>query len=192
MNATRHVSALASTVALIGLTAGPATAKRYSGVTMADEITVEGHRLLLNGMGKREATWLKIDVYVAGLYLPRRTTSSATILGADEPQRLHMVFVRDVDRDDITKAWSEGFQKNVDKQTLRTLGARITQLNSWMKKMHERDSLTFTYLPKTGTIIEINGQRMGVIEGRDFARALFSIWLGPKPPNAKLKKGLLQ
>jgi hypothetical protein len=29
------------------------------------------------------------------------------------------------------------------------------------------------------------------IEGADFARALFLIWLGKHPPNAGLKKGLL-
>ena len=186
-----HLTSLVSFVALTALAAGPAEAKKLGGVTMADQITVDGRRLVLNGMGKREATMFKVDVYVAGLYLPRPTSDPNAILAADEPRQLHLVFVRDVDRGDITEAWNDGFRKNVDKQTLETLRGRIDQLNGWMQKMRKRDTLTFTYLPGTGTIVEINGRRAGTIAGRDFARALFSIWLGKRPPNARLKKGLL-
>jgi hypothetical protein len=39
--------------------------------------------------------------------------------------------------------------------------------------------------------LEIKGKEMGVIEGKEFAQALFAIWLGPEPPTAALKKGLL-
>lgn len=191
MRATRTLSSLAAALALIALAAGPAVAKKLGGVTMVDHITVDGHRLVLNGMGLREATIFKVDVYVAGLYLPRSTSDPAAILGADEPRRLHLVFVRDVDRGDITKAWSKGFRNNVDKKTLAAIDLRVSQLNGWMKKMRDGDSLTFTYVPGSGTAVEINGRRAGVIEGRDFGRALFAIWLGPKPPNSKLKKGLL-
>ena len=37
----------------------------------------------------------------------------------------------------------------------------------------------------------MKGQGKGPIPGEDFARALFGIWLGPKPPNPDLKSGLL-
>jgi hypothetical protein len=39
--------------------------------------------------------------------------------------------------------------------------------------------------------VEIKGKEMGVIEGKEFAQALFAIWLGPEPPTAALKKGML-
>ncbi len=191
MRATRILFSLVSAIALIGLTAGPASAKKKAGVSMDDVIKVNGHQLVLNGMGLREATWLNIDVYVAGLYIPQRTSDPNAILGADEPKRLQLVFVRNVNRSDITDAWSEGFRKNVDKQTYAALGPRIKTLNGWMTKMHKRDILTFTYLPKAGTTVQINGQQLGVIPGRDFGRALFAIWLGSHPPNSGLKKGLL-
>jgi hypothetical protein len=29
------------------------------------------------------------------------------------------------------------------------------------------------------------------IEGEEFQRALLSVWLGPAPPNAELKKGIV-
>jgi hypothetical protein len=37
----------------------------------------------------------------------------------------------------------------------------------------------------------IDGVHKGVIQGADFARSLFAIWLGPKPPTSDLKRGLL-
>lgn len=191
MRATRFVSALVSAVVLIALSAGPASAKKKGGVSMDDVINVDGHKLVLNGMGIREATWLNIDVYVAGLYIPQRTSDPNAILGADEPKLLHMYFVRSVDRSDITDAWTEGFRKNSDKKTFEALRPRIKTLNDWMAKMHKRDTLTFTYLPGKGTLVYVDGKQMGVIPGRDFARALFAIWLGPHPPNSGLKKGLL-
>jgi hypothetical protein len=37
----------------------------------------------------------------------------------------------------------------------------------------------------------INGRPAGRIEGEDFARTFYAIWLGDHPPNAGLKQGLL-
>jgi len=39
--------------------------------------------------------------------------------------------------------------------------------------------------------VEFKGDVKGVVPGADFAQALFRIWLGPSPPNAGLKEGLL-
>ena len=37
----------------------------------------------------------------------------------------------------------------------------------------------------------LNGTPKGLIEGADFAAALFSIWLGPNPIDSKFKQALL-
>jgi hypothetical protein len=39
--------------------------------------------------------------------------------------------------------------------------------------------------------VGVNGTVKGTIAGDDFGRALFSIWLGSRPPNPGLKAGLL-
>ena len=36
----------------------------------------------------------------------------------------------------------------------------------------------------------MRGTDVGTIEGRDFADALFAVWLGPKPVQDDLKKAL--
>ncbi len=169
---------------------GPAHAGKLAGVTLPDTVTVAGKPLILNGMGLREATFLKIDVYVAGLYLPRVSSDPAAILGTDDAKQLVLRFVRDVDRDDIIEAWSNGFAGNAS-VPVAALRPQIARLNGWMPRFEDGDTLVFRYVPGDGVTVEVNGVRKGVIQGADFARSLFAIWLGPKPPTSDLKRGLL-
>lgn len=50
---------------------------------------------------------------------------------------------------------------------------------------------SLTYIPGKGTALALNGEPKGLIEGADFAAAVFSIWLGPKPMNKSFKKQIL-
>jgi len=170
--------------------AGPVLAGDLAGVTLPDRITLEGETLLLNGMGLREATLLKVDVYVAGLYLERKSSDPAAILASGEAKRLVMKFVRKVSREDLVRAWNEAFEKNTAKE-LPALKDRLATLNSWMADLATGDVITFTEIPDQGVKVELKGQDRGTLPGTDFARALWSVWLGPSPPNPGLKTGLL-
>ena len=161
------------------------------GVTMQDHITVSGKTLSLNGMGIREATWMNIDVYVAGLYLERTSSNPVTILGFPQTMRLQMQFVRGVSKSDLTDALHKGVEKNVGADARPRLKDRIARLTSWMSKIEKGQTMTFTWIPGKGTEVVVNGAVKGTIEGDDFGRALFSVWIGPNPPNNGLKKGLL-
>lgn len=169
---------------------GTARAGQKAGVTMPDRITVGDKQLVLNGMGLREATFLKVDVYVAGLYVEHPSSDPGQLVRNNENKRLVLRFVRDVGHGDIVDAWNAGFRNNAT-VPLAQLKPSIAQLNSWMPSFRDGDTLTFTYVPGAGVTVEINGQKKGVIAGEDFARSLFSIWLGPKPPTGDLKRGLL-
>lgn len=177
-------------IALFTMVPLHADAGRKAGVTMPEQITVAGKRLSLNGMGLREATMLKVDVYVAGLYVEQPSSNPAQLINSDETKVMVLTFVRDVDRDDITKAWSEGFEHN-PVVPHGTVQAEIDQLNGWMTGMKKGQTMTFTYVPSVGTTVNIAGKRVGTIQGQDFARSLFAIWLGNKPPTSALRKGLL-
>lgn len=170
--------------------AGPASAGKKAGVTMPDTYAVAGKQLTLNGMGLREATFFKVDVYVAGLYLEKVSSSPTKIVASNEAKVLVLRFVRDVGRDDITKAWSDGFKGNATVK-VASIQPLIDRLNAWMPSFNDGDTLSFIYVPADGVAVEINGVRKGVIKNDDFARSLFSIWLGPKPPTGDLKRGLL-
>lgn len=167
-----------------------ADAGRKSGVTMPEQITVAGKQLTLNGMGLREATMLKVDVYVAGLYVEHPSSNASELINSDETKVLALTFVRDVGRDDITKAWTEGFEHN-PVVPHGTVQREIDQLNGWMTGMKKGQTMTFTYVPGVGTTVNVAGRNMGTLQSTDFARSLFAIWLGPKPPTTSLRKGLL-
>jgi hypothetical protein len=172
------------------LAAATAMAGSRAGVTMPDKVRVEGKTLSLNGMGLREATFLKVDVYVAGLYVENVSSDPAKIVAANEVKAIVLRFKRDVGRDDIVKAWNQGFAGNAT-APLATLKPLIAHLNGWMPSFSKGDTLTFTVLPGKGVAVDINGKRKGVLGDDEFSRSLVSIWLGPKPPTSSLKRGLL-
>ena len=68
-----------STATLMALMAHPARAAECLGVTMPDEYKLGGDTLVLNGLGARFATMLKVEVYVAGLYLKERSHDPAAV-----------------------------------------------------------------------------------------------------------------
>ena len=177
-------------ILVIAALATPAAAGTKAGVTMPDQVTVGDKTLVLNGMGLREATLLKVDVYVAGLYVEQPSSNPAQLVGARQVKQLSLRFVRDVGHDDIVKAWREGFRNNATVPVAQ-LQPLIDQLDAWMPSFHTGDTLTFTFLPGAGVAVDINGARKGVLQGDDFARSLLSIWLGPTPPGSGLKRGLL-
>jgi len=166
-----------------------ALAMERDGVSYPDGITVDGTRLTLNGLGTREATMFKVNVYVAALYLENPSHDGDAICASDETRRLVLHFVRGVSGSDIADAWSEGFEKNAS--DLSAYRERIDRLNSWMSPMEDGDRMIFTYRPGQGLEVTVKGVPKGTISGSDFARVFFSIWLGDDPPNDGLREGLL-
>jgi hypothetical protein len=157
---------------------------------MPDTISVGTKVLALNGMGLREATWLKVDVYVAGLYVEHVSSDPTKIVAAEEMKVIVLRFKRDVARSDIVKAWNDGFAGNATIPVAK-LKSNIARLNTWMPRFSKGDTLMFTVVPGHGVAVDINGKRMGVLGDDDFGRSLVSIWLGAKPPTSALKTGLL-
>jgi len=69
--------------------------------------------------------------------------------------------------------------------------ADIDRLLGALEPVKEGDQMVFTYVPGTGTTLAINGKDKLTIAAPAFGPVLFSVWLGPKPPNADLKSGML-
>jgi Chalcone isomerase-like len=146
--------------------------------------------LELNGLGIRKATFLAVKVYVAGLYVPQKSSDAGAILGSNLPWQLTLRFIRDVDASDIRDAFEEGFESAAGEK-MATLRPRIDSLNARMADFKEGQYLTFANAPAKGVMIDVNGVVGSAIEGADFSTALLSIWIGRKPPNEDLKSGLL-
>ena len=164
-------------------------AGKYAGVQMPDQITVSGKTLLLNGMGVRKKLWIK--VYVAGLYLERRTANADEAVSASEVKRVVMHFLTNkATKSKMDNGWEDGFKDNVGNQ-VATLQSKINVFKSFFGDMHDGDIVDITIVPGEGTTVTINGQKKGTIQGDDFGHAVLKLWLGPEPPSSKMKAGML-
>jgi hypothetical protein len=165
-------------------------AAELAGVDMPDKVKVGEAELVLNGLGLREATF-GIDVYVAGFYLEQPGNDAEAILASDQVKRIHMHFVyKKVADKKLTKAWKEGIEANIE-GGLERYADQLQQLNGQMETLVKGETMTFTAIPGEGLRIEVKGVEKGVIADENFSRDFFRVWLGPEPPNAGLKKGML-
>ena len=176
--------ALACALAL----AAPATAAEVAGVQLDDRVTVDGQTLVLNGTGLRTKFFIK--VYAAGLYLPARQSDAGRILAADQPRRTVLHFLYDVDRGKMCEAWDEALAGNTPRASA-DLKKKFATLCTWMADVEDGERMVFTYVPGTGTSVEVAGDAKGTIPGKDFADALWAAWIGPKPATKDLRAGLL-
>jgi Chalcone isomerase-like len=159
-----------------------------AGVNLPDTSTVGDKSLVLNGMGLRSEFMVK--VYVAGLYLPSKSSDASAIIKADEPKRMVMQFLHDASKKQMTDAFDESFKDNTP-EAEKTMKTDIDRLLGALEDVKVGEQMVFTYVPGTGTTLAINGKDKLTIAGAPFGQLVFSVWLGPKPPTANLKKGIL-
>lgn len=169
------------------LVAVPALAGELNGVKMPDEVSVDGHALKLNGMGLRKK--FIVDVYVAGLYVEHQSKDAAVILKTDETRRVDMKMLRDLDAKTIIEAIRTGFDKNASAQ-LPALKERLDAFCAQIPNVKKGQTLVISYVPGKGTSIAGAGEAT-FITGKDFADALFSVWIGKVPVDDGLKAGML-
>jgi len=167
-----------------------ADAKQCASVSMPETLTLEGKTLQLNGMGLREATFLNIDVYVAGLYLEQRSSDPKQIIDSESMKHVRLSLLRDIPKSDMSEQLEASFKRAAGKDYDK-LKARFAQMAAWIPELHKGESFSITYQPGKGLTIQHGARVLGTIAGADFARTIFAIWLGDKPPNAGLKRGML-
>jgi hypothetical protein len=68
---------------------------------------------------------------------------------------------------------------------------KIESLNRLYKDVQPKDRYALTYLPGLGTQLTLNSVSLGTIEGAEFAKALFGIWIGVNPIDKTFRDRLL-
>ena len=163
-------------------------AATLAGVTMPDTAQVGSANLVLNGIGLR--TEFMVKVYVAGLYLQQKSSDASAIIKAEAPKRIVMQFVHSASKSQMTNAFTQSFNDNTP-DAMKTMKPDIDGFLGALDAAKVGDQMSFTYVPGTGTTFAINGQDKLTIAGPGFGQVIFAVWLGPKPPTAQLKKGML-
>lgn len=163
------------------------SAATLDGINFADKVNVEGKDLVLNGIGIRKATFLKIKVYYGALYLESKTKDAAAFLSTTTPKEIVMHFVRDVDAKKLRDAFVEGMEAaNSNHETFK---APMAKFNSFVTDVVKNDLFVINFL-NDGVVITAKGKASEKIGNADFSRALLNIWF-TNPRDEQLKNGLL-
>jgi len=186
----RTILAMSLAVAALGVQAA-----EVGGVKLEDKLrlTPTGPELVLNGAGIRTRVFFK--VYVGGLYLTEKKGTAAEVIGLAGPKRVSMTMLRDLTAQQLSEGLADGIRNNSSAAEQEALKARVDELVGIMNALGEAkkgDTILLDFLPESGTRMVVNGQPRGKpITGDDFYRALLRIWLGDKPVDDDLKKGML-
>ncbi len=167
------------------LLAAPASAGELAGVAMSDSATIGGKSMTLKGQGLR--TKYKFKVYVAGLYM---TAPSEDVVSGSSARAIRMHMLRALDSSKVADSIEDGFQKNSAPQ-MGALRDRLDALKGMFPSVEKGDVVTLAYIPGRGTVVTSGGEELGVIEGEDFAQALFKVWFGSDPVQGTLRDGML-
>lgn len=109
----------------------------------------------------------------------------------DVPKRLEIRYLRDIEAADIVSIGDETLKRQVPAQELSGLQSRIETINRWYTNVRAGDTYALTYIPNRGSELALNGTSLGVIEGADFARAYFGIWLDSRTKYQEFRNELL-
>ena len=153
---------------------------------MPDTRVVDGIQMRLNGIGLRTYSVLGIRIYVAGLYLERRSGDPNTMFHSQQRKLLDIRFLRDVGAEDARKAWQESFEENckppcdLDPHDMRRFLAAVPSVNRG-----DDSTLLFT---SGGVHVTFDGRLMGDIPDPQFAELMLATFIGAVPPTPRLKR----
>ena len=174
------------------LAASPVAAVQVEGVRLADTVRENNQPMFLNGAGVRSKFFVK--VYVCALYLSERISSPEGVIVSRKARRIELHMLRSMQASAIHEAMMKGLEDNVPVAELKRLKPQLGRLQQAMTSIggvNEGAVIQFDFVPGQGTIVRIGGDVRDTIEGEELARALLSIWLGPRPVQSDLKDALM-
>ncbi|MGQ9843896.1 MAG: chalcone isomerase family protein [Spirochaetota bacterium] len=161
-------------------------------------LSIGGKDLVKKGTGKRTKGILG-TVYYATLWVPEslKTADANAIIEADEPMAVILVIDSVLlNKARFLEATNEGFaQAAASGYTTAKKDAFLKLFDS--VEFKKGDVIQLGYDPKAGVKAVFTATAtkktttLGSVAGLDLKKALFAIWLGPKPVQESLKKAML-
>lgn len=164
------------------------------GVDYPSTVRVEGVALVLNGSGVSYRGMAK--QYTLALYAPQKASrADQVVAGFNSPLQLRFVMLQSTRLDEMGTTITRGIENNSSREEFFRLIPAIRQMSevfSRIKRLETGDTLAIEYLPRVGTLFQVNGQTIGLpISEPSFFPALSRVWLGKKPVTQDLKDALL-
>ena len=163
------------------------------GAKIEDSADVQGAKLQLNGAGIRYKAIFK--VYAIALYAGKKFASAEELAGTPGNKRISMTMLREIDTNDLGKAFTRGFEDNSPKNEMSKMIPglmKMSQIFSDQKKMVAGDVVQLDWIAGTGMVVSVKGKPQGEpFKEIEFFNAMSRIWIGNIPADAKLKDTLL-
>ncbi len=169
----------------------PAQSATVAGVTLPDSFPMGGQNLVLNGIGVRTVTFLAVKAYVAGLYLPQRSSDARSILSSPGTKVLMMQFLHSASKSQVEAQYRDGEKKNCGHgECNKADETDFERLVAATPGAEVGDTLTYIYGPK-GVRALFNNRQIADIANPDLARQLLAGFIGAAPPSEDLRQHLL-
>jgi hypothetical protein len=169
------------------LSASSSWAVELSGQIFREQIEFKGETFRLNGLGLKSQFFIKI--FAAGFYIGEDVSSDQ--ISEDVPKELEVVYFYPIPGKKLAVETRKRIAQNISPDQFNEIKKRVNQMDHYFVDLKPGDRYALIYLPGQGTYFTYNGQELGVIEGYDFAKAIFSVWIGEKPVSLILKQQLL-
>jgi hypothetical protein len=163
----------------------------FEGVTIPRTIKFESNTLQLNGAGSRSKMW--VDVYIQALYLSQLSQNPKEIINDNTGMSIRIEITSAlVSSGKLTRAMHTGFEKSAGDR-FETLKPKIELLKSYLAEEITRgDVFELTYNPTDSSVWVVkNAVLKGKVDGFEFKKVFFGIWLGDNPVDEELKNSLL-
>lgn len=160
-------------------------------VVLPNTETFGEHKLVLNGAGLREKWWM--DMFVGGLYLPQKSSDAEAILNGGKVLAIRLYIVSGlINSGRMSDAVDDGFRKSTQGNSEPFLD-KMDKLKDYFnqEEINDGDVFDFLYEPGIGVVIYKNDKKLGHIEGEDFGKAFFGIWLSENPATPEMKAAML-
>lgn len=156
-----------------------AAAATVGGVELPPQMPVSGKRLELVSCGVRDTLW--IDHYAAGLYVPPGGSTQA----AADPKRPKAVKMKVINAQYLPERIPEKWRKALNSELAREPMVRVRKAYG---NLRDGDEVTFTYVPKDGTTMTVNGKVVTDGLGHDIIDSILSAWAEGDPVSGKLHR----
>jgi len=162
---------------------------KINGITFPNTYTAGKDNLVLNGGGTRVKYWM--DMYIGGLYLTVKSKDAAGIVTANTSMSIRINIVSGlISSSKMIEAVEEGFKKSTGGNTAPVKDKIEKFKNSFSEEIKKGDVFDIVYMGEKTSVYKNNTLKTE-IEGLDFKKAVFGIWLGNEPADSDLKDGML-
>jgi hypothetical protein len=168
--------------------AGSVSALEVSGITLEPTVTVNSRVLKLNGYGIRKKFFIK--VYIGSLYTSLHHSSAPAALNDGGDKLIRMNFLHSkVEKEKIIEAFNEGFVNN-SPDLAGSIDAK--KFLALFTADFIRGDMVDLFLASDGAVTAShNGKQLGTVQSARLAKGVLAIYLGEKPADEALKRGML-